>query len=73
MLILPMNSIRALREEGAQEAFLERFGTARPHLSGEAIDRAFHEGLLAVAPSEHVEMLERKMDQLLGIVSDEEE
>lgn len=68
-----INSVAALDEEEAQQAFLERFGNARLQLSGEAISDAFTRGFNAVKLSAHVETLEREMERLLGIVSDEEE
>jgi len=69
----PMNSVAALDEEEAQQAFLERFGNARPQISGEAISDAFTRGLDAITLPAHVETLEQEMERLLGIVSDEEE
>ena len=71
--MFPLNSVAALVEEEARQAFLERFGDARPQLSGEAISEAFTQGFDAIAIPTHVETLEREMERLLGIVSDEEE
>lgn len=68
-----MISVAALDKEEAQQAFLERFGNARPQLSVEAISDAFTRGLDAATLPAHVENLEREMERLLGIVSDEEE
>lgn len=68
-----MNSVARLDEEEAQEAFLESFGNARPQLSGNAISDAFARGFDAFPLTAHVETLEREMERLLGIISDEEE
>jgi hypothetical protein len=73
MLTLPMHSVGTLREQGAQQAFLARFGNERPQVTGEAIDRAFRQGMRDFAPLDHIELLEKGMEELLGIVSDEEE
>ena len=73
MLTLPMHAVSALRDEIAQESFLERFGNFHPHLTGGSIDLAFRRSLRTVASSDHIEMLERAMERFLGIVSDEEE
>jgi hypothetical protein len=71
--MFPSNTVAVLREEAPQEDFLERFGNARPNFAGEQIDQAFQEGIRAVSLSAHREVLEREMERLLGIVSDEEE
>ncbi|MCW1925835.1 hypothetical protein OKA05_24970 [Luteolibacter arcticus] len=71
--MLLAKTVGHLREELSQLAFLEDFGNARPHLTGPDIDLAFQEAIRVIAPSQRVEAMEREMERLLGIVSDEEE
>lgn len=71
--MLLVQNVSSLRDELLQAAFLEEFGNARPQLSGPAIDRAFQQAIRVVPPSERLEAMEREMERLLGIVSDEEE
>ncbi len=65
---LIMNAtINSLRDEHAQETFLNNFAAAHPRLTGDDIDLAFRDALRDVSPSEPVDALEKEMERRLGL------